>query len=255
VERERPRGVIVQFGGQTPLKLVVALEKAGVPILGTPPDAIDRAEDRRRFAALIEDLGLAQAPGGTARSYEEAARIAATIGYPALVRPSYVLGGRAMQIVYDEEDLRRYMTEAVRVSPEHPILVDKFLEDALEIDVDAIADRERVVVGGVMEHVEKASVHSGDSACALPPYSLGDDQVERIVGQTRALARECGRRGLGSLPSRTNRSFTVSKVSAPRAASVRVKARCAPRLTRHRGECSHEAQTRLRRGVRSNASP
>jgi carbamoyl-phosphate synthase large subunit len=196
VERERPRGVIVQFGGQTPLKLVVALEKAGVPILGTPPDAIDRAEDRRRFSALIEDLGLAQAPGDTARSYEEAARIAATIGYPALVRPSYVLGGRAMQIVYDEEDLRRYMTEAVRVSPEHPILVDKFLEDALEIDVDAIADGERVVVGGVMEHVEKAGVHSGDSACALPPYSLGDDQVERIVGQTRALARELGVIGL-----------------------------------------------------------
>jgi carbamoyl-phosphate synthase large subunit len=196
VERERPRGVIVQFGGQTPLKLVVALEKAGVPILGTPPDAIDRAEDRRRFSALIEDLGLAQAPGDTARSYEDAARIAATIGYPVLVRPSYVLGGRAMQIVYDEEDLRRYMTEAVRVSPEHPILVDKFLEDALEIDVDAIADRERVVVGGVMEHVEKAGVHSGDSACALPPYSLGDDQVERIVGQTRALARELGVIGL-----------------------------------------------------------
>jgi len=196
VDRERPRGVIVQFGGQTPLKLVVALEQAGVPILGTPPDAIDRAENRRRFAALLEDLGLLQAPGDTARSFEEAARIAATIGYPVLVRPSYVLGGRAMQIVYDEEDLRRYMTEAVRVSPEHPILVDKFLEDALEIDVDAIADGERVVVGGVMEHVEKAGVHSGDSACALPPYSLGDDQVERIMGQTRALARELGVIGL-----------------------------------------------------------
>jgi len=196
VERERPRGVIVQFGGQTPLKLVVALERAGVPILGTPPDAIDRAEDRQRFADLLDRLGLAQAPGATARSYEEAARIAATIGYPVLVRPSYVLGGRAMQIVYDETDLQAYMTEAVRVSPEHPILVDKFLEDALEIDVDAIADGERVVVGGVMEHVEKAGVHSGDSACALPPYSLGDDQIERIQAQARALATELGVIGL-----------------------------------------------------------
>jgi len=196
VERERPRGVIVQFGGQTPLKLTVPLEKAGVPILGTPPDAIDRAEDRRRFAALLSDLGLQQAPGATARSYEEAAAIAATIGYPVLVRPSYVLGGRAMQIVYDDLDLQRYMTEAVRVSPEHPILVDKFLEDALEIDVDAISDGERVVVGGVMEHIEKAGIHSGDSACALPPYSLGDDQVERIKAQTRSLAKELGVIGL-----------------------------------------------------------
>jgi carbamoyl-phosphate synthase large subunit len=196
VERERPRGVIVQFGGQTPLKLVVPLERAGVPILGTPPDAIDRAEDRRRFADLLDRLGLLQAPGSTARSYEEAARIASTIGYPVLVRPSYVLGGRAMQIVYDEADLQAYMTEAVRVSPEHPILVDKFLEDALEIDVDAIADGERVVVGGVMEHVEKAGVHSGDSACALPPYSLGDDQIERVQAQTRALAKELGVIGL-----------------------------------------------------------
>ena len=196
VERERPRGVIVQFGGQTPLKLVVPLERAGVPILGTPPDAIDRAEDRRRFADLLNRLGLSQAPGSTARSFEEATRIADTIGYPVLVRPSYVLGGRAMQIVYDEADLRTYMTEAVRVSPEHPILVDKFLEDALEIDVDAIADGERVVVGGVMEHVEKAGVHSGDSACALPPYSLGDDQIERIQAQARALAAELGVIGL-----------------------------------------------------------
>ena len=196
VERERPRGVIVQFGGQTPLKLVVALEKAGVPILGTPPDAIDRAEDRRRFADLLRRLGLLQAPGDTARSFDEAARIADSIAYPVLVRPSYVLGGRAMQIVYDEADLRTYMTEAVRVSPEHPILVDKFLEDAIEIDVDAIADHERVVVGGVMEHIEKAGIHSGDSACALPPYSLGDDQIDRIKTQTRALAKELGVIGL-----------------------------------------------------------
>ncbi len=196
VERERPRGVIVQFGGQTPLKLTVPLERAGVSILGTPPDAIDRAEDRQRFAALLAELGLQQAPGSTARSYEEAERIAQSIGYPVLVRPSYVLGGRAMQIVYDREDLQRYMTEAVRVSPEHPILVDKFLEDALEIDVDAIADGERVVVGGVMEHVEKAGIHSGDSACALPPYSLGDDQIDRIKAQTRALAKELDVLGL-----------------------------------------------------------
>jgi len=196
VEREQPRGVIVQFGGQTPLKLVVPLERAGVPILGTPPDAIDRAEDRRRFSDLLDRLGLAQAPGSTARSFEEASRIATHIGYPVLVRPSYVLGGRAMQIVYDEADLQNYMKEAVRVSPEHPILVDKFLEDALEIDVDAIADGQRVVVGGVMEHVEKAGVHSGDSACALPPYSLGDDQIERIQAQARALATELGVIGL-----------------------------------------------------------
>jgi len=196
VEREQPRGVIVQFGGQTPLKLVVPLERAGVPILGTPPDAIDRAEDRRRFSDLLDRLGLAQAPGSTARSFEEASRIATHIGYPVLVRPSYVLGGRAMQIVYDEADLQNYMKEAVRVSPEHPILVDKFLEDALEIDVDAIADGQRVVVGGVMEYVEKAGVHSGDSACALPPYSLGDDQIERIQAQARALATELGVIGL-----------------------------------------------------------
>jgi carbamoyl-phosphate synthase large subunit len=196
VEREKPRGVIVQFGGQTPLKLVVPLQRAGVPILGTPSDAIDRAEDRKRFAALLEKLGLNQAPGATARSYDEAATIAANVGYPVLVRPSYVLGGRGMQIVYDTDDLRTYMTEAVRASPEHPILVDKFLEDALEIDVDALCDGERVVVGGVMEHVEKAGVHSGDSACALPPYSLGDDQVVTIKRQTRALALELGVIGL-----------------------------------------------------------
>ncbi len=196
VERERPRGVIVQFGGQTPLKLVVPLEKAGVPILGTPPDAIDRAEDRKRFSALLADLGLQQAPGETARSYEEAEGIAEAIGYPVLVRPSYVLGGRAMQIIWDREDLQRYMSEAVRVSDLHPVLVDKFLEDALEVDVDAIADGERVVVGGVMEHIEKAGIHSGDSACALPPYSLGDDQIERIKTQARALARELGVIGL-----------------------------------------------------------
>jgi carbamoyl-phosphate synthase large subunit len=196
LEREQPLGVILQFGGQTPLKLAVPLTLAGVPILGTSPEAIDRAEDRRRFSALLHDLGLAQAPGATARSYDEAERIAAAIGYPVLVRPSYVLGGRAMRIVHDEQDLKDYMTEAVRVSPDHPVLVDKFLEDSLEVDVDAIADGQAVTIGGVMEHIEKAGIHSGDSACALPPYSLGDDQIDALKVQTRALARELGVVGL-----------------------------------------------------------
>ena len=173
VEKERPLGVIVQFGGQTPLKLAVPLQQAGVPILGTSPDAIDRAENRERFSRLLDELGLVQAAGATARSFDEAQRIATSIGYPVLVRPSYVLGGRAMQIVYDDEDLRNYMGEAVKVSPEHPILIDKFLEDAIEVDADAVADGHSVVVGGVMEHIEKAGIHSGDAACALPPYSLG----------------------------------------------------------------------------------
>jgi carbamoyl-phosphate synthase large subunit len=196
VERERPIGVIVQFGGQTPLKLAVPLADLGVPILGTPPDAIDRAEDRQRFSALLTELGLTQAAGATVRSLDEARAIAVSIGYPVLVRPSYVLGGRAMEIVHDEADLRRYMSEAVRVSPEHPVLIDKFLEDAIEIDVDAVADAERVVIGGVMEHIEKAGVHSGDAACALPPYSLGDEEVRELQAQTRALARALGVVGL-----------------------------------------------------------
>ncbi len=189
VEKERPLGVVVQFGGQTPLKLAVPLQQAGVPILGTSPDAIDRAEDRERFNALIRELGLNQAAGATARSLPEARTIAGSIGYPVLVRPSYVLGGRAMRLVYDDTDLSTYMREAVRVSSEHPVLIDKFLEDAIEIDVDAVADAERVIVGGVMEHIEKAGVHSGDAACALPPYSLGEDQIEALREQTKALAR------------------------------------------------------------------
>jgi carbamoyl-phosphate synthase large subunit len=196
LEKERPLGVIVQFGGQTPLKLAVPLERAGVRILGTPPDAIDRAEDRARFAELLRTLGLNQPPNGSARSVDEAARIGASLGYPVLVRPSYVLGGRAMEIVYDEARLREWMAEAVRVSPEHPILIDKFLEDAIEIDVDALSDGRAVLVAGVMEHIEKAGIHSGDSACALPPYSVGDDEVERLRAQTRALALELGVIGL-----------------------------------------------------------
>jgi carbamoyl-phosphate synthase large subunit len=196
VDKERPEGVIVQFGGQTPLKLAVPLARAGVRILGTSPDAIDRAEDRERFATLLRGLGLQQPPNGSARSVDEAARIAAALGYPVLVRPSYVLGGRAMEIVHDEERLRAWMAENARVAPEHPILVDKFLEDAIEIDVDALADGREVLVGGVMEHIEKAGIHSGDSACALPPYSIGDEQVERLRDQTRALALELGVVGL-----------------------------------------------------------
>ncbi|HXG16482.1 MAG TPA: carbamoyl-phosphate synthase large subunit [Calidithermus sp.] len=196
VDKERPLGVIVQFGGQTPLKLAVPLAEAGVPILGTPPDAIDRAEDRERFAQLLRDLGLRQAEGATARSLAEARQIARRLGYPLLVRPSYVLGGRAMQLVWDDEDLEAWMSEAVRVSPSHPVLIDKFLDDAIEIDVDAVSDGQAVFVGGVMEHIEKAGIHSGDAACALPPYSLGDDQIQALQAQTRALAHALGVVGL-----------------------------------------------------------
>jgi carbamoyl-phosphate synthase large subunit len=196
VEREKPLGVIVQFGGQTPLRLAVALEKNGVPILGTTPDAIDRAEDRERFDQVLETLGLKRPPSGIARSLAEAEAVAARIGYPVLVRPSYVLGGRAMQIVHDSASLADYMRSAVKASPEHPVLVDRFLNDATEVDVDAIADGRRVVIGGVMEHIEEAGVHSGDSACSLPPYSLGRDVVDEIVESTRRLALELGVVGL-----------------------------------------------------------
>ncbi len=197
VEKEKPCGVVVQFGGQTPLKLAVALEQAGVPIIGTPPDAIDMAEDRERFEALLERIGLERPAGDVARSAEQAERIAARIGYPVLVRPSYVLGGRAMQIVQDVEGLRRYMRFAVRASEEHPVLVDRFLADAIEVDVDAICDGERVVVGGIMEHIEEAGIHSGDSACSLPPYSLSRRTASsEITVATRKLALAIGVRGL-----------------------------------------------------------
>jgi carbamoyl-phosphate synthase large subunit len=196
VEKEKPEGVIVQFGGQTPLKLAVALEQAGVPILGTPPDAIDRAEDRERFEALLEQLNLERPPAGLARSVDEAVRVAARIGYPVLVRPSYVLGGRAMEIVHDEVSLHAYMRSAVKASPEHPVLVDRFLADATEVDVDAICDGERVVIGGIMEHIEQAGIHSGDSACSIPPYSLTKPVIDEILDSTRRLALELGVRGL-----------------------------------------------------------
>jgi carbamoyl-phosphate synthase large subunit len=196
VEVEKPEGVIVQFGGQTPLRLAVPLERAGVPILGTSPDAIDRAEDRERFDALLETLGLRRPPGGVARSSEEAQAVAERIGYPVLVRPSYVLGGRAMEIVHDRSSLHDYMRFAVQASPEHPVLVDRFLADAIEVDVDALSDGERVVIGGIMEHIEEAGVHSGDSACSLPPYSLSGEVIDEILESTRRLARELGVLGL-----------------------------------------------------------
>ncbi|HWC14398.1 MAG TPA: carbamoyl-phosphate synthase large subunit [Actinomycetota bacterium] len=196
VERERPEGVIVQLGGQTPLKLANALAGAGVPIFGTSPDAIDRAEDRERFGDLLADLRLPHPPNGMARSVGEARAIAASIGYPVLVRPSYVLGGRAMEIVYEESSLERYMATAAQVSPAHPVLVDRFLEGAVEVDCDAVFDGTELFVGGVLEHIEEAGIHSGDSACALPPFTLGQDQVDEVISHTDALARALDVRGV-----------------------------------------------------------
>ena len=196
VDREQPVGVIVQLGGQTPLKLTRQLEAAGVKILGTSPDAIDIAEDRRRFEKIARDLGLTQPPNGTATSVEEALEAAERIGYPVLVRPSYVLGGRAMQIVYDPESLRQYFATAARVSEDRPVLIDRFLEDAFECDVDAISDGKRVVIGGIMQHIEDAGIHSGDSACVLPPYLIGESDMETMRKQTVALAEALGVVGL-----------------------------------------------------------
>jgi carbamoyl-phosphate synthase large subunit len=196
IRREQPVGVIVQLGGQTPLNLAVPLEQAGVRILGTSPDSIDRAEDRERFRVALDKLGLRQAPSGTATSFAGARDIAERIEYPVLVRPSYVLGGRAMVICYDERELEEYMAKAVDASPDHPVLVDKFLEDAIEVDVDCIADGETVVVGGYMEHIEEAGVHSGDSACAIPPITLSDDRIDELRRSSHALALEFEVRGL-----------------------------------------------------------
>ena len=187
---EKPDGVIVQLGGQTPLKLALSLMNAGVPIIGTSPIDIDRAENRKLFTEILDKLGLRQPTNGTAISYEEARKIAERIGYPVVVRPSYVLGGRAMEIVYSQDRLEYYMQHAVQASPEHPILIDDFLEDATEIDVDAISDGQDVVIGGVMEHIEEAGIHSGDSACSLPTFSLAPETIDEIKKQTYALARE-----------------------------------------------------------------
>ncbi|MBL8511731.1 MAG: carbamoyl-phosphate synthase large subunit, partial [Betaproteobacteria bacterium] len=189
VDKEKPVGVIVQFGGQTPLKLARALEANGVPIIGTTPDAIDMAEDRERFQQLIHELGLLQPPNRTARTQQEAIASAQEIGYPLVVRPSYVLGGRAMEIIHIESDLERYMREAVKVSNDSPVLLDRFLNEAIEVDVDAICDGQEVIIGGIMEHIEQAGVHSGDSACSLPPYSLSAALQDELRRQTVLMAK------------------------------------------------------------------
>jgi carbamoyl-phosphate synthase large subunit len=191
IDLEKPVGVIVQYGGQTPLKLARALEAAGAPIIGTSPDSIDLAEDRERFQKLVEKLGLVQPPNRTARTAEQALDHASAIGYPLVVRPSYVLGGRAMEIVYSDEDLSRYIREAVQVSNDSPVLLDRFLDNAVEVDVDVIADAEgNVLIGGIMEHIEEAGVHSGDSSCSLPPYTLSPAIQDRLREQMAAMARE-----------------------------------------------------------------
>ncbi|VAW99535.1 Carbamoyl-phosphate synthase large chain [hydrothermal vent metagenome] len=189
IDLEKPKGVIVQYGGQTPLKLARDLEAAGAPIIGTSPDSIDLAEDRERFQKLITDLGLLQPPNRTARAEEEAVILAEEIGYPLVVRPSYVLGGRAMEIVFNEDELRRYMNEAVKVSNESPVLLDRFLDDAVEVDVDAVCDGENVLIGGIMQHIEQAGIHSGDSACSLPPYNLDKKLQDEMRDQVKKMAK------------------------------------------------------------------
>ncbi len=196
IEKEKPEGVIVQFGGQTSLNLAVPLQKAGAPIIGTSPDSIDRAENRDRFRKVVDKLGLVQAPNAVATSAAEALACVRDMGFPVMVRPSYVLGGRAMEVVYDEASLVKYLSEAVRASPDHPVLIDKFLEGAIEIDVDAISDGDLLVIGGIMEHIEEAGVHSGDSACVLPPYSLVEDQLDQVREQTLRIAKELNVVGL-----------------------------------------------------------
>ena len=196
IDKEKPDGVIIQFGGQTPLNLAIPLQQAGVPILGTSPESIDRTEDRKRFRGLLSKLNLLQAEGGTGMSVPEARKIAQRIGYPVLLRPSYVLGGRAMELVYDEAGLNKFMEKAVEASSEHPVLIDKFLEDAIEVDVDCVSDGKQTVICGIMEHIEEAGIHSGDSACAIPPYTLSRNIQRTIREHTCVLAKELKVKGL-----------------------------------------------------------
>ena len=192
VHRENPKGVIVQFGGQTPLKLSNSLVESKVPIIGTIPDSIDLTEDRERFSKLLKDLHLTQPPSGTATNFDSAKDIADSVGYPVLVRPSYVLGGRAMVLVHNSQELSKYMNDAVKASSDRPVLIDRFLEDSIEVDVDSISDGNDVLIAGVMEHIEEAGIHSGDSACSLPPYSLGPEIIEELKRQTRILSKSLG---------------------------------------------------------------
>ena len=217
VEKEKPEGVIVQFGGQTPLNLAIPLEKAGVKILGTSPDSIDLAEDRKRFGVLLTKLGIPQAPNGTARSFEEARAAAERITYPVMVRPSYVLGGRAMEVVYDEAMLADYIARATKVSPEHPILIDKFLDNAIELDVDALCDGTDTYIGGIMEHIEEAGIHSGDSACVLPPRTLSAKDLSTLKQYTEELARGLNVKGLMNIQFAIRQGIIYILEANPRA--------------------------------------